>query len=161
MTSRENVIYYAITGIVFISIVLCSILFHNTGQRSNGGATNEEKQSVIAKFNEFAPIIEALSVSGSFFFLIWATCFRKTERDRLDDLKFQIGGLFAQNGKSQMSHSEVAALLESLDSKFQRGKYRRLIWYAYKELINDGKVEVLSEYDAHIQKTPTIEDEDI
>ena len=73
----------------------------------------------------------------------------------LDDLKFQIGGLFAQEGHPQMSRSEVETLLNSLDPKFQKGKYKGLVRYAFQELRNEGKVEVevLSDYDFHIQNS--------
>ena len=94
--------------------------------------------------------ISAIAVLISTWFIIWTTCFRKTEREMLDDLKFQIGGLFAQKGRTQMSYSEVETLLKSLDSKrYQKGKYEKLVWYAYEELRNEGKVkvEVISDYD--------------
>lgn len=118
MTTRDNIIYYTITAIVFVGVVVCSILFHNSEQPSKGGATNEEKQSRIAKFNEFAPIIEALSVSGSFVFVIWVTCFRKTRRDRVDDIKFEVGILLSEKENLRMTPGEIRVLFDSLPQRF-------------------------------------------
>ena len=36
MTSKDNTIYYTLTAVVFIGIVVCSLLFHNAGQPTNG-----------------------------------------------------------------------------------------------------------------------------
>ncbi|MDE0688956.1 MAG: hypothetical protein OXI61_12370 [Candidatus Poribacteria bacterium] len=36
MTSKDNIIYYTITAVVFIGVVLISLLFHNRGQPING-----------------------------------------------------------------------------------------------------------------------------
>ena len=41
MTNRENIIYYTLTAVVFVGIVVCSLLFHNPGQSTNGD--NERK----------------------------------------------------------------------------------------------------------------------
>jgi hypothetical protein len=35
MTNREHIIYYTITAVVFVGIVVCSLLFHNPGQPTN------------------------------------------------------------------------------------------------------------------------------
>ena len=36
MTSKDNIIYYTITAVVFVGIVLISLWFHNAGQSTNG-----------------------------------------------------------------------------------------------------------------------------
>lgn len=35
MTSKDNIIYYTLTAVVFVGIVVCSLLFHNGGQPTN------------------------------------------------------------------------------------------------------------------------------
>ena len=35
MTSRDNIIYYTITAVIFVGIVVCFLLFHNAGQPTN------------------------------------------------------------------------------------------------------------------------------
>lgn len=127
-----------------MGIVVCSLLFHNSEQPSNGGPTNEEKQSRIAKFNEFAPMIEALSVSGSLVFVIWATCLRKTRRDRMDELKEEMQILLSEGWaekiiKNRRTKDEFFHLLRK---KFQKTKYKRLHQSAYNELDYEGKNEV-------------------
>jgi len=35
MTSKDNILYYTITAVVFMGIVVCFLLFHNAGQPTN------------------------------------------------------------------------------------------------------------------------------
>ena len=154
MTNRDNIIYYTITAVVFIGIMLCFLLFHNSGQVSNSSDKNEVNQSVIAKINQFAPIIEALSVFGSFGFVIWATCFRKTRRDRIDELKTEMqvllsgktGHKFFQNSYRDDINVVDAKneFFNSLEPKFQKRKYKVLYRCAYDELTNEGKNNIVN-----------------
>ena len=48
------------------------------------------EQTMIDKINAFAPIINAITVLLSFGFVIWTTCFRKTRRDKIDELKLEV-----------------------------------------------------------------------
>ena len=100
---------------------------------------------MIARINEFAPIIEALSVLGSFSFVIWVTCFRKTRRDRMDELKVEMQILLSQNSSfvliRERGKEGENKFFNMLDSKFQKPKYKALHRTAYKELTLEGKNE--------------------
>lgn len=48
MTSRDNTIYYTITAVVFVGIVLISLLFHNTGQPTNGDSETGVMTEIIS-----------------------------------------------------------------------------------------------------------------
>lgn len=53
MTSKDNLIYYTITAVVFIGIVVCSLLFHNPGQPTNGDSEGENISTIIIAFSPF------------------------------------------------------------------------------------------------------------
>ena len=142
MTSRDNIIYYTVTSVVFVGIVVCFLFFHNSGQTSNGGDSTKEQQTGIAQINNFAPIIEALSVLGSFVFVIWATCFRKTRRDRIDDLKVEMQVVLSQREEDGflIVAGREDEYFQRLKPKFRKPKYKMLHRCAYDELKNEGKV---------------------
>jgi len=48
MTSKDNVIYYTTTAVVFIGIVLISLLFHNPGQPINSGSERENISTIVS-----------------------------------------------------------------------------------------------------------------
>ena len=48
MTSKDNIIYYTITVVVFIGIVVCSLLFHNAGQPTNGDSDRRFMTEIIS-----------------------------------------------------------------------------------------------------------------
>ena len=54
MTSKDNIIFYTITAVVFVGIVVCSLLFHNAGQPTNGGS-----DSGFMTIIEFSPFVTA------------------------------------------------------------------------------------------------------
>ena len=150
MTTRDNIIYYTITTVVFLGIVLCSVYFISR-QPSTGSTTNDKNSSVLAKFNEFAPIIEAIAVAGSFGFVIWVTCFRKTRRDRMDELKLEIQVLLSGDTKGKFIKISLEKdidlqreLFSVLDPKFQTHQYKLLHRTAYEELTNEGKNSVVN-----------------
>ena len=57
MTSKDNIIYYIITAVVFIGIVVCSLLLHNAGQSTNGGSGSrfmtEITSTIVVAFSAF------------------------------------------------------------------------------------------------------------
>lgn len=97
---------------------------------------------MLAKINEFAPIIEALSVSGSFVFVIWVSCFRKTRQDRIDELKEEMRILLSDRGIIGMGYDDIDEFLGELAPKFQKGKYKRVQNYALKELVREGRLQM-------------------
>lgn len=48
MTRKDTIIYYTITAVVFIGIVVCFILFHNTGQPINGDSDRGFMPEIIS-----------------------------------------------------------------------------------------------------------------
>ena len=148
MTSKDNIIYYIITAVVFVGIVLCCTWFHTSGQSiTTGGSTNAEKQSMVDILNPYAPIVGALStfvstimIIISTWFVIWTSCFRKTRREIVDDLKFEIHFLLSEEGIIGMNTGDIDEFLEQLEPKFQKEKYKKLHRFAFKELENEGIV---------------------
>ena len=122
---------------------------------------------MIARINEFAPIIEALSVFGSFFFVIWVTCFRKTRRDRIDELRIGVLEVVStvkghKEWVAAMDLSEIqgeAGIVNVKDlSNLLRRKYQKKKWYellpvVLTELRNEGYHELLG-----VSATPMIID---
>lgn len=106
--------------------------------------------------NSYAPIISALSALVSAImviistgFVIWTSCFRKTRRERVDDLKFEIHFLLSEKGITGMSTDRRDEFLAELEPKFQEEKYKKLHLFAFKELENEGIVETVAPYDYH------------
>ena len=48
MTSKDNIIYYTITAVVFVGIVVCSLLFHNPGQPANDDSERRSMTEIIS-----------------------------------------------------------------------------------------------------------------
>ena len=48
MTKRDNIIYYTITAVVFVGIVVCSLLFHNVGETTNGDSERRFMTEIIS-----------------------------------------------------------------------------------------------------------------
>ena len=83
-------------------------------------------------------LISAVAVVISTIYII-ATFYRKTKRDRIDDLKPELQEIFAAyRYKGLVDMSEVEIYSE-LKSKFQKSKYESLHRAAYDELTNEGK----------------------
>ena len=85
-------------------------------------------------------LISAIAVLISTGFIIWTTCFRKTRRDRIDDLKVEMQVLLG--GRSLIHISERESFLQSLDSKYKTPKYEKLHSVAFAELIHEGRLEL-------------------
>ena len=115
------------------------------------------EQSMIEKINDFSPIINALTVFLSFVFVIWATCFRQTRRDRIDELKVEVlGAVSTVKGREdwvevvELSKIQgdvggipVKELSNLLRSKYQKKKWYDLLPIALTELRNEGYHEPL------------------
>ena len=56
MTDRDNIIYSTITVVVFVGIVVCSLLFHNPGQPTNGVS---ERENISTRISAVAPFVTA------------------------------------------------------------------------------------------------------
>ena len=55
MTRRDNIIYYTITAVVFVGIVVCSVW---SQPNTTNTEMNEEKQGLVEVIAPYAPIIE-------------------------------------------------------------------------------------------------------
>ena len=93
--------------------------------------------TIISALSAF---ISAIAVVISTIFVIWTTFFRKTRRDRIDDLKEEMQELL--DGRLILHASERASFLQSIDSKYKTPKYEELHNVAFTELISDGKLEL-------------------
>ena len=84
--------------------------------------------------------ISAIAVLVSTGFVIWTTCFRKTRRDRVDELKLEIQVLLSQRGNTPMLSGDMEILLRSLESKFQEPKYKILHRCAFNEAVGEFSI---------------------
>ena len=64
MTSKDNIIFYTITAIVFIGIVVCSLLFHNAGQPTNGDSDRENISTIITAVSPFLTAAATIVLVG-------------------------------------------------------------------------------------------------
>ena len=62
MTTRDHIIYYTITGAVFIGIVVCSLLFHSTGETTNG---DSERRFMTENISTIVIAISTLASAGA------------------------------------------------------------------------------------------------
>ena len=85
-------------------------------------------------------LISAVAVLISTGFVIWATCFRKTRRDRIDELKEEMQVMLG--GRAILTPAEKSSFLQSLDSKYKTSTYGKLHSVAFGELEIENKVEV-------------------
>ena len=53
MTTRDNIIYYTLTAVVFVGIVLISLLFHNAGQPTNEDSERASMTEIISTISPF------------------------------------------------------------------------------------------------------------
>ena len=85
-------------------------------------------------------LISAIAVLISTGFIIWTTCFRKTRRDRIDDLKVEMQVLFTtESVRQKVLEISESEFFNSLKDKFKTRKYRILHQSAYDELTNEDK----------------------
>ena len=96
----------------------------------------------VAIISAGSALISAISVLISTGFIIWTTCFRKTRRDRIDDLKVEMQVVLSQiqeEGFIIVARNEDE-YFQRLKPKFKKPKYKVLYRCAYDELKNEGKV---------------------
>jgi hypothetical protein len=144
MTSKDNIIYFTITAVVFVGIVLCSLLFHTSGHPSNDNNPNREKQSMIEILAPYAAVISAAAALISAGVAVYIGT-RKTRRDRIDELKIEMQVRLTHDWNSQTFHTAEAEkqLFESFSSKFKRERYKVLYQCAFDELVYESKNETL------------------
>ena len=84
--------------------------------------------------------ISAVSVLISTYFIIWTTCFRKTRRDRIDELKEEVEvKLDTYWMKRIIQGNSPDEFFNSLCSKFQKPKYKVLHRTAFNALGYENK----------------------
>ena len=88
-----------------------------------------------------AAIVSAVAVLLSTWFIIWTTYFRKTRRDRIDELKEEIQVSLSDDWTDKIiaRESTVDDFFQILKPKFQKTKYKVLHQSAYDELGFEGK----------------------
>ena len=97
-------------------------------------------------------LISAIAVLISTFFVIWTACFRKTRRDRIDELKIEMNILFSKGWASKIigNNQGEEQFYQALNPKFQKNKYKVLHQCAYDELGHEGRNPVVKFYEAEI-----------
>ena len=84
--------------------------------------------------------ISTVAVLISTWFIIWTTCFRKTKRDRINDLKDEMQVLFTtESVRQKVLEISESEFFNALKRKFKTRKYRILHQSAYDELTNENK----------------------
>ena len=80
-------------------------------------------------------LISAIAVLISTWFIIWTTYFRKTQRDKIDELKEEMQVMLSDGWANQIIYNEGKEedFFESLKPKFQKPKYKVLHQCAYIE----------------------------
>ena len=97
--------------------------------------------AVSAAFNTIAVLV-------SLGLVIWTSFFRKTRRDRIDELKVEIQILLSQGWAEDIinNNHSVDEFFQSLKPKFQKDKYRVLHQSAYDELGYEGRNPVINHW---------------
>ena len=134
MTNRDNIIFYTITAVVFVGI----IMFYTFGGR------NEEEQSIAVKIAPYAAIISALAALIGAGAAVYVGT-RKTRRDRVDDLKLEMQVLFTLG----LAHEVIVdytncKFFDLLDDNFQNLEYKKLHQCAFDELRYEGRNEIVT-----------------
>lgn len=93
-------------------------------------------------------LISAVAVLISTWFIIWTTYFRKTRRDKIDELKEEIQVKLSEGwSKRIIEHTHTMdQFIQALDSRFHKKKYKGLHQCAYNELAYEGKNEVFNHH---------------
>ena len=107
---------------------------------------------MLDTINKFAPIINALTVLGSFVFVIWSAC-RKTRRDRIDVLKTEIRIYVSNKHGFNMYPKDAEPMLENLPKKYREPKYKELHRAALHEMMAEEKLEFKFDLDTRRKET--------
>ena len=107
-----------------------------------------------ALISAVSALISTIAVLISTWFIIWATCFRKTRRDRIDELKVEMQILFSKGWANKIigKHQGEEQFYQALNPKFQKNKYKMLHRCAYDELGYEGRNPVVKFYETEIGK---------
>lgn len=73
MTNRENTIYYTITAVVFVGIVVCSFLFHNPGQPINDDSEREHISTRVSVISACITVVATVVLAGITFWYVQLT----------------------------------------------------------------------------------------
>lgn len=94
-----------------------------------------------ALISAVSALISAVAVLVSTGFVIWATCFRKTRRDRIDELKEEMLIRFSEgwDEKRIRSRKSLEEFFQELSPKFQKPRYKALHQCAFDELGYEGR----------------------
>ena len=97
-------------------------------------------------------LISAIAVLISTGVIIWTTCFRKTRRERIDELKIEMQILFSKGWASKIigNNQGEEQFYQALDPKLEKNKYKALYQCAYDELGYEGRNPVVKFYEAEI-----------
>lgn len=157
MTKKENIIFgiflFFAVGVVTMGVVCTigevreykgsssgtSLIEHVTLSQDDG--TDKEQKSMI---ETYAAVINAFAVLGSLVCVIVAS-FRKSRRDKIDDLKIEMQVRLTHDWNSQTFHTAETEkkFFESLSPKFKRKRYEVLHQCAFDELIYESRNEAL------------------
>ena len=91
-------------------------------------------------------LISAVAVLISTWFIIWTTYFRKTRRDKIDELKVEMQVKLSQGWSRRVisgTHT-IDQFIQSLDSKFRNKRYKGLHQCAYDDLSYEGKNDIVN-----------------
>ena len=107
---------------------------------------------MVEILSPYAPLISAVSVLISTCFIIWATCFRKTRRDRMDELKVEMQELFTKDIVRQ-KYLEISEeeFFTHLKTEFKTQEYSTLHRCAYDELTYENKNWIVNSRIKHEQ----------
>ena len=93
--------------------------------------------AIISAGSAFISTVAVLISTG---FIIWTTCFRKTKRDRINDLKDEMQELFTtESVRQKVLEISESEFFNALKRKFKTRKYCILHQSAYDELTNENK----------------------
>ena len=151
MTRRDNIIYYSITAAVFVLIIVFSILFHASGQPTNGNEENQLTALSIAVISALAALIGALAALIGAGAAVYVGT-RKTRRDRMDELKVEMQELFTKDIVRQ-KYLEISEeeFFTHLKPEFKTQEYSTLHRCAYDELTYENKNRIVNSCIKHEQ----------
>ena len=91
-------------------------------------------------------LISAVAVFASTGLVIWTTCFRKTRREKIDELKVEMLVLFSEGWDTTRvkTNKALEKFFQNLNPKFQKPKYKVLHQCAFDELGYEGKNEIFN-----------------
>ena len=88
--------------------------------------------------------ISAVAVLISTWFIIWTTYFRKTRRDRIDELKVEMQVLFTRNLPNEVIQDYTQdKFFKLLEDKFQSPEYEKVHQCAFDELTHERKNKIV------------------